>query len=108
MLHLAKQRFPHNNWILQDMRQLNLKQRFHGLISWNAFFHLTQSDQRSVLEKFNEHLLPGGILLLTVGHENGEVIGTINEKEVYHSSLSRDEYIAILQSLSFQLLHFEY
>lgn len=106
MLKIASNRFPQNDWHLQDMRQLNIDRLFDGIISWNAFFHLNHLDQEIVLSKFNDHLKPGGILMLTVGHFKGEVVGLVNGKSVYHSSLSIEEYRSILMHHRIQLLDF--
>ena len=48
--------------------------------------------------------MPGGVLLLTIGHEAGEVTGMVNGEEVYHSSLSIEEYKNILLHNHCQLL----
>ena len=106
MLKIARHRFPQNDWLLQDMRQLKIARTFEGVISWNAFFHLNHQDQCAVFSKLNDHLKLGGVLMLTVGHMKGEVVGQVNGQSVYHSSLSLDEYKSILIKYRFQLLDF--
>ena len=106
MLKIAKQRFPNNDWFLQDMRQLHIGKTFEGLISWNSFFHLNQHEQHGVISKFNEHLQPGGVLMLTVGHLKGELVGRVNGQLVYHASLGMDEYKSIVMKYGFQVLDF--
>ena len=106
MLRIANHRYPNETWLLQDMRQLKLHQRFKGILSWGAFFHLPYKDQARVLTRFNQLLHPGGVLLITVGHEKGEIRGTVNGQPVYHASLSLNEYEAILQSQQLTILDF--
>ena len=106
MLAIAGNKHPEQTWIYMDMRMLELKNQYEGLISWGAFFHLTPCEQHNTLVRFVQHLLPKGVLLLTVGHERGEVIGTVHGEPVYHSSLSIDEYKEILQQHQCQLLDF--
>ena len=106
MLDMASQRFPEQIWTYMDMRSISLQQQFEGLISWGAFFHLTPDEQRRTLPRFIQHLVPNGVLLLTVGHEEGEVIGTVHGEEVYHSSLSIKEYGQILAQNQCTLLDF--
>ncbi|MDJ0832558.1 MAG: class I SAM-dependent methyltransferase [Gammaproteobacteria bacterium] len=101
MLEISRSRFPDASWINMDMRELKLDVSFDGIISWDGFFHLTQQEQRQVLFLFAEHLNPEGSLLLTIGHEAGEVTGMVEGEEVYHSSLEPDEYESILNSLGF-------
>lgn len=102
MLAISRNRFPTASWIEMDMRQLKLDTKFDGIVSWDGFFHLNQEEQRQVLVLFAEHLNPDGSLLLTIGHESGEVTGTVEGEEVYHSSLAPDEYKAILNKIGFE------
>ena len=96
MIDLARSRHPDHSWLVQDMTDLQLSTRFDGVISWNGFFHLTPDEQRSALPRMAQLLNETGRLLLTVGHEASEVTGTVAGEPVYHSSLSGDEYRAIL------------
>ena len=106
MLDLARRRLPEGDWREFDMRSLDLDDRFHGLIAWNSFFHLNPDDQRSTLRIFAKHLLPEGVMMLTVGPEAGEVIGHVNGEEVYHSSLATEEYTAILDTQNIDVIEF--
>ena len=85
-----------------DMRELAFDNKFDGIIAWDSFFHLKPDEQRSTLQRFIQHLRPGGALLLTVGDEAGEVLGTVEGEAVYHSSLSPEEYKRILSSAGFK------
>lgn len=98
MVKICRSRFPDHSWIVMDMRELSLNEQFAGIIGWDSFFHLNPDEQRQVLQRFLAHLTSGGTLLLTIGHESGEVLGTVAEEEVYHSSLDPQEYDQILRS----------
>lgn len=102
MLEICTSRFPMGTWVKMDMRELKLDKLFDGIISWDGFFHLTQEEQRQALQRFAEHLKPDGALLLTIGHESGEVTGIVEGKEVYHASLAAEEYKEILNTLGFE------
>lgn len=106
ILDIAKSRFPDHQWLQMDMRKLNLEKKFEGIIAWHSFFHLIPEDQRETLKCFSNHLTPGGVLLLTIGHEEGEVIGNVGDDKVYHASLSIEEYTSILNSLNIETIHF--
>lgn len=101
MVEICRSRFPSRRWHVMDMREMSMDQRFDGIIAWDSFFHLNPDEQRSVLRIFCEHLKPGGALMVTVGDEAGEVLGWVNGKEVYHSSLAPNEYRGILQAAGF-------
>lgn len=106
MLEMAKQRFPSHSWYLGDMRSLALNEKFHGIIAWNSFFHLTCADQKLALPRISSHLMPGGNLMLTVGPSRGETIGYVNGEEVYHASLSPEDYRTLLGSLGLKAIEF--
>lgn len=101
MIDIAQKHFPEGTWLVQDMTALNLPSCFAGIYSWDGFFHLTRRDQRALLPKLAELLIPGGTLLLTVGDENGEITGTVAGKPVYHASLSTVEYETVLRKSGF-------
>lgn len=106
MLSICKIRFPDHEWIKADMREIKLEDTFNGIVSWGAFFHLTQDQQRVSLPKICKLLEADGLLLVTVGHEEGEVSGTVAGKPVYHSSLSKLEYETILEDCGLEVLEF--
>lgn len=106
MIDRVRARFPAHAWQLGDMRQLDLGQRFDGLIGWHSFFHLTPDEQRQTLPRLAAHLDPGGALMLTVGPEAGEVVGHVGGEAVYHSSLAQREYQEIFQSLGLEVVDF--
>ena len=101
MIDIAQARFPTMNWIQMDMRELNLEQKFDGIVAWDSFFHLNPEEQRLTLERFFLHLKSDGALLLTVGHKAGEVLGQVEGQSVYHSSLNPSEYKNILIEAGF-------
>lgn len=98
MLDIARVRFPNARWVHADMRALDLGEQFAGIVGWDSFFHLNMDEQRSLIPLLAQHLKPGGGLLLTVGPSAGEVTGTVEGETVYHASLSRDEYEALLNA----------
>lgn len=106
MVTLAEKRFPEQSWYVADMRELNLEEKYDGLIGWHSFFHLTPAEQRAVLPVFSGHLTAGGVMMLTVGSEKGECHGYVDGETVYHASLSADEYEKILDELGFEITDF--
>ena len=43
--------------------------------------------------------------MLTVGPEDGEVTGTVDEETVYHASLSREAYVELLAPMFARVTH---
>ncbi len=106
MLAIAKQRFPSAVWMEGDMRSLSLDRRFDGIIGWDSFFHLTGEEQRACLPRLARHLTPGGVLMLTVGPDRGEVTGQVGDDLVFHASLAEDEYRIILAAQDVEVTDF--
>lgn len=96
MLARAKAAHPKGDWQMGDMRWLDLRRQFHGIVAWHSFFHLTAEEQRSALPRILSHLAQGGEFLVTVGPQQGEAVGHVGGAPVYHASLSLDEYTEIL------------
>ena len=106
MLELARSRWPNGDWRLADMRRLDLPERFDGIIGWNSFFHLTPDEQRDCLPRLARHLVPDGVLMVTVGPKAGEEIGHVEGDPVYHASLSPAEYATVLEASGMRLTAF--
>ncbi len=106
MIDQCYKRFPGHEWLRVDMRNLNLDKQFDGIIAWNSFFHLNHEDQMKVLNVFEKHLKPHGVLMFTAGPERGEIPGFVNDNQVYHWSLSLEEYQKGLSKSGFKLEEF--
>jgi 2-polyprenyl-3-methyl-5-hydroxy-6-metoxy-1,4-benzoquinol methylase len=96
MIELCRARFPNSDWLVADMRELDLGRRFEGILAWDSFFHLSMDDQRGMFRRFAAHAQRGGPLMFTSGPAEGETIGTFGEEPLYHASLSPAEYEHLL------------
>lgn len=104
LIGLCRQRFPGHQWLVADMRALDLGQRFDGLIAWHSSFHLRPDDQRALFPRFAAHAGPGAALMFTAGHGSGERIGEWQSEPLYHASLDPAEYDALLAANGFRLV----
>ena len=104
MLDIARERFPNHTWLNQDIRTFYANTTYDGVVAWGSFFHLSQNEQREHFNVFSRSLKPGGAALITIGHIEGEVTGSINDTTVYHSSLSLREYTSIIEKLGLVLV----
>lgn len=107
LISLAKSRYCKAEFIIADMRHLNLHRKFDMILAWNSFFHLSPDDQRAMFEIFASHLKIGGVLMFTSGPEYGEVWIDNGGEELYHASLSPDEYKALLKQYGFTLVKYK-
>jgi trans-aconitate methyltransferase len=104
LIDLAKNRFPKGQFMVGDMREINLSEKFDLVIAWNSFFHLSKDDQRLMFKIFEEHLNSGGILMFTSGPSEGEVWSDNGGEMLYHASLSPEEYKKLLTEHHFELI----
>lgn len=104
LIAIAAERLPAAEWMVQDMRALDLASRFHGVIAWHSFFHLTPAAQRAMFPRFAGHVRPGGTLMFTSGAQEGEVVGDYRGEPLYHGSLAPEEYRALLSVNGFEVL----
>ena len=104
MLKIAQTNFPSTEFILQDMRQLDLHKKFDAIIAWHSFFHLPPADQPAMFQRFEQHLNPNGILLFTSGTTLGEAWGMNGGQNLFHASLDTKEYESSLKKHHFKIL----
>lgn len=104
MIGLCRERFPKAQWIVADMRGLDLGRRFDGVIAWDSFFHLDRDSQRRMFPRFAAHTALPGALLFTSGPEEGEAIGSYAGEPLFHASLSPREYRSLLADNGFAVL----
>ena len=106
LIALASARFPHAQWLVADMRSLNLGRRFDGLLAWHSFFHLSAADQRAMFPIFAAHAAPGAHLVFTSGPMAGEAIGEWQGEPLYHASLNPEDYRALLADNGFEVISY--
>jgi 2-polyprenyl-3-methyl-5-hydroxy-6-metoxy-1,4-benzoquinol methylase len=104
LISMCRERFPDQEWLVGDMRELDLGRRFDGIIAWHSLFHLTPDDQRSTLIRLTEHLDGNGALMFTSGPEAGEIVGEWQREPLYSASLDPNEYEQLLQANGLHLV----
>jgi trans-aconitate methyltransferase len=103
MIEMSRNRFPHAEWLVADMRALAVGRQFGGVLAWDSFFHLRMDEQRAMFARFAAHALPGAPLMFTSGTSEGESIGSYCGEPLYHASLNRAEYAQLLASNGFSV-----
>lgn len=106
LIAMCRERFPGHEWLVGDMRALDLKRRFDGILAWYSFFHLHFDDQRAMFPRFAGHAKPGAALIFSSGPMHGERIGEWQGEPLYHASLAPEEYRGLLEANGFDVISF--
>jgi len=104
MIAMARANLPGRDFIVADMRGLNLGRQFSGILAWDSFFHLTPDDQRRMFPIFRDHAQAGAPLMFTSGPRHGEAIGQLRGEPLYHASLAPDDYRSLLAANGFAVV----
>ncbi|WP_127143458.1 class I SAM-dependent methyltransferase [Pelagibacterium montanilacus] len=96
LISACRRRLPDHEWIVADMRTLDLGCRFGGIIAWHSIFHLTPGAQREMFSILVRHLAPGAPLMFTSGPRHGVSMGTWQGEPLYHASLDAQSYTDLL------------
>jgi SAM-dependent methyltransferase len=102
MISLARGNFRDCEWIVADMRTLDLGRRFAGILAWDSFFHLSPGAQQRMFPIFRDHAMAGAPLMFTSGPCHGEAIGSFRSEPLYHASLAPDEYRSLFVQFGFE------
>ena len=106
LIALARKRFPSAKFMVKDMRHINLEDKFDCIILWHSLFHLTAEDQRAMFPRFIQHLKDDGILVFTSGDYENEVWSDNGGEDLYHASLSPEEYKSLIKAHNLDLLYY--
>lgn len=104
LIALGRERFPGHDWRIGDMRDVAFGRRFHAILAWHSFFHLTPDDQRAMFPRFATHSEKGAMLMFTSGPAAGVVVGRFESEPLYHASLDPEEYRHLLSINGFDLV----
>lgn len=106
MIEIAKKNIPQARLLHQDMRKIELNEKFDAIIMWHSSFHLPASDQEKLFPVLRKLLNPKGLLMFTSGTTNGEVWSNNGGESLYHASLATNEYRALLSQNDFEVLNY--
>ncbi|WPX98510.1 DUF86 domain-containing SAM-dependent methyltransferase [Candidatus Megaera polyxenophila] len=104
LIELSKLRFPKSKFIVADMRDFLLPEKFDLVIAWHSLFHLTKEEQRKMFQTFALLTNESGLVLFTSDANEGEIWTNNGGENLYHASLSIDEYKSLLVNNGFQII----
>jgi SAM-dependent methyltransferase len=104
LIALCRARMPEQEWLVADMRGLQLGRTFDAILVWDSLFHLNADAQRAMFATFAAHARRGTVLMFNTGPTFGEAVGNYRGDPLYHASLDRSEYEQLLFANSFRII----
>jgi trans-aconitate methyltransferase len=97
----AAQTLPDGEWVVDDMRSVDLGRTFEGLLIWPSLFHLTPGDQSRAIERILAHSSASSILMMTIPAEASVSIRAWSGEPLFHASLGATLYMDTLAKAGF-------
>ena len=104
----AKLNVPQALFIEADLMAVDFSlESFDAVVAFFVLFHLPRNEQRKLLQRAHNWLVPGGFLLATISvsneppYEDGDFFGV----PMCWTNFGREEYIDIIHSIGFDVLH---
>lgn len=109
MLRLARQKLPHEQWVLSSIESYEPVEGYHGALLWDSLFHIRRTEHELIVSKVVRGLPSGGRLMLTVGGSaRPEFTDFMYGEEFYYDSNTPQETETFLQRLSCRMVIGEY
>lgn len=109
MIELARERQPEAAFHHSDITEWQPPKDYTFISAWDSTFHLPLADQKPVMEKLCNALLPGGVLLFTCGGgPAGEISGNFHNLDFGYSTLGVPAFLSILNEHGCGCRHLEY
>lgn len=108
MLNIAKNRYPDISFLKMEITDIQLNDKYDGIVCANSLFHIKKSDINKVLNKFYELLVPWGNILFILLNWQWEWF----QKEPLNENLltfvnyySINEFTEILNKVWFSIIY---
>ncbi|MEO5867369.1 MAG: class I SAM-dependent methyltransferase [Sphingomonas sp.] len=96
LIDLARLRFPHDRWIVGDMRNVAIDEQFAGVLAWNCLSHLPRADQGAMAERAASWMQDGARLLFNAQVPDQEAMDGFRTGSRYHADLAPADYSGAL------------
>jgi SAM-dependent methyltransferase len=102
----AKNNVPEADFIQDDFFELDFDQRsFDAVVSFYAIFHIPREDHKELLSRIKNWLGDGGLILITMGSEEMDMLeGEIGGEKMLWSSHSAEKNKKMVEDAGFEIL----
>ncbi|MCG8633517.1 MAG: class I SAM-dependent methyltransferase [Desulfobacterales bacterium] len=109
LLAKARSSLPDTEFIRSDIEDYSIKERYDGVVLWDALFHLPRQVHPPVLEKIYACLSPGGYLILSSGGCDKNIPPFTDQMfgvDFYYDALPPEKLVDTCKSLGFRLMEY--
>ena len=104
-IEVARDAVPEATFVVGDMATVDLPSgSFAGVTAFFSLIHVPRGEQAAVLEAIAGWLQPGGHLIVTMGAADGEGTGDFLGAEMYWSSWSAAQNLAMVRDAGFEVI----
>jgi len=110
MLEFAAQRHPNHTFYHEDICEWKIPKQYSFISAWDSIWHLPLNQQRPVLSKLIDALMPGGVLIFTTGamDKASEKTDSAMGPPMYYSVLGIPETLRLIDKAGAVCRHLEY
>ncbi|WP_283130581.1 class I SAM-dependent methyltransferase [Enterovibrio norvegicus] len=110
MLKIAQKRYPDTDFVLADICEYTLPEKYDFITGWDSIWHIPLSEQRAVLTKIVESLNVGGVFIFSFGGTaaEGDHTDDYMGPDVYYSSLGTNGFLSLFIELGCVIRHLEF
>jgi SAM-dependent methyltransferase len=108
-LSRARRLVPKATFIQADIATVEFPaESFAAVVSFFALIHVPVAEQPGILQRIGEWLIPGGLLLMTVGHTAWTGVGDFYGADMYWSHADVATYTTWLDGVGMDILDTEF
>lgn len=105
----ARRLVPKATFIRADIAMVEFPAAsFAAVVSFFALIHVPVAEQAGILERIGEWLIPGGLLLMTVGHSSWTGVGDFHGADMYWSQADVATYVTWLDAVGMEVVATEF
>jgi len=106
LLAEARRNLPDASFVEAEIEDCPIGGPWHGVVCFDALFHLPRSTHEPILRRIFEALVPGGVLVLTSGGsatDEGPFTDTMFGVEFFYDAFPRDELVGRCETLGYRV-----
>ena len=107
LIEIAQASVPAGRFSVADMLSFSTSEQFDAVIAWDSIFFVSPDRHGEVFSQFQKWLIPGGMLLCSLGPSGGQFTAVMFGNDFTFGALPAEESRQLLENLGFEILVWE-